>query len=194
MAYITQADLENVLGAQVVRALYDEDNSGDADAGPIAALIRAASAKVNSFVRRLYALPLPEPAPDIIWSLTLDVACAMAKERHPEVVRVDGAALMKRADADLALLRDGKIELDIPKLPKALNEQAILRPAGAAVGEPQPRMFADGVGDFAKLSLHHVIRFHPRHARSTAGDSRGHRRARAERRSRHFAHGRNGCA
>jgi phage gp36-like protein len=149
--YVTPDELKDALGAHVVRALYDDDNSGEPDAAPIASAIRRATSKVNAYLRRLYVLPIAEPIPDIIKSITLDLTIAYAQLRHPEVVRVDGEKLIKAAEADLERLRDGKIELDIPTLPKALNEQIELRrgPLGAA-GEPSPPVFTRGIGDFSR--------------------------------------------
>jgi phage gp36-like protein len=88
--YVTEADLSAALGAHVVRALYDDDNSGEPDAAPIASAIARATSVVNSYLRRVYTLPLEEPVPQIVKSIALDLTIGYAQLRHPEVVRVDG--------------------------------------------------------------------------------------------------------
>lgn len=49
MPYFTQADLENALGVQIVKAIFDDDNDGVADAAPVAACCAYGSAECDSF-------------------------------------------------------------------------------------------------------------------------------------------------
>lgn len=58
MAYIVEADLNSALGSTAVLALLDDDGNGLVDAAPLAKVIAEASAKVDSYVRARYPVPL----------------------------------------------------------------------------------------------------------------------------------------
>ena len=118
MAYITQQDLEDRLGAEVVKQLYDDNLDGTADAGPIARWIKDATSKVDSYLRGIYALPLALPVPNEVSRLTLDVAEAMAARRHPNYVRRNWQELMAAAEKDLISLRRGTTRLDVQGAPE----------------------------------------------------------------------------
>ena len=148
-AYFTQADLENRVSAETVRQVFDDDNSGTADTGPLAELIADASSYVDGYLRGIYLLPLPT-VPNEVKRLALDVACAYLSERHPEYVRYDGGKMMDRARKDLDELRKGKTRLDLPSsvFEGAKNEGGFIRSGNPDSPEIPPRMFTDGTGDF----------------------------------------------
>lgn len=73
MAYLTQTELEDRIGPDVVLQLADRDRDGVADAAAIAAAIADADAEVNSYLAPRYALPLAS-TPDIVKRLSAMVA------------------------------------------------------------------------------------------------------------------------
>ena len=147
MAYITRTDLENAMGAGVVAQIFDDGNTGAVNDDAIALLITEAEARVNSFLRQLYVIPL-SPVPDLVKSIALDVATAIAQGRHPEYIRADGEKLMARAEADLEKLRMGTIKVDSVTLPTPRNAIISVGSGIAASPAPEPKKFGDGMGDF----------------------------------------------
>jgi phage gp36-like protein len=88
MAYITQADLENALGVNVVLAIFDDNADGVVGAAPIAACVAYASAQVDAFLAGTYAITLPIASPpDVVKFAAVDFACAYAMRRRPDIVR-----------------------------------------------------------------------------------------------------------
>jgi phage gp36-like protein len=110
-ARATVEQLENRLSAAVVARLFDDDNDGTADSGPLAQLLLDAASKVDSYLAPLGMLPLSAPYPNEIIRLELDIAQAYAAQRFPETVRVDWEKLMAQAEKDLDRLRMGKTML-----------------------------------------------------------------------------------
>lgn len=90
-AYFAQADLENALGIPVVKAIFDDNQDGDADGAPIAACIAASSAECDSFLRGTYAVTFPiSPVPDELKYAAVDFGCAYATRRRPDLVQAMG--------------------------------------------------------------------------------------------------------
>jgi phage gp36-like protein len=147
VAYITRTDLENAMGAGVVLQIFDDLNTGSVNDDAVTLLITEAEARVNSFLRQLYIIPL-SPVPDLVRSIALDVATAIAQARHPELVRADGEKLMKRAEADLDKLRAGTIKVDSMTLPTPRNAIITVGSGIAATPAPLPKVFGDDMGDF----------------------------------------------
>lgn len=88
MAYITQADIENALGVNVVQAVFDDNIDGIVDAAPMTACLAYASAQVDAFLAGNYAITLPIASPpDVVKFAAVDFACAYAVRRKPDVVR-----------------------------------------------------------------------------------------------------------
>lgn len=91
MAYITQADLENALGVNVLQAIFDDDGDGVVDTKPITACLGYASAQVDAFLVGTYDITLPIASPpDVVKYAAVDFACAYATRRRPDVVRAMG--------------------------------------------------------------------------------------------------------
>lgn len=123
--FFTKAQLENRIGKKKVKRLYDDNSDGVADTDPVNQLRADASSKVRSYLEPLGLMPGFEALvnqttgeletgkafPDEITRLALDVAVALACQRHPEVMRQDWTVLMRQADLDLKNLRDGRTTL-----------------------------------------------------------------------------------
>jgi phage gp36-like protein len=147
--FITTADLEDRLGAPMVRRLLDDDADGDADVGPLAALCADATSKVAGYLQGAYniAAVAANPPREVV-RLTLDVAVAMGAQRHPEVMRGhDWVELMKAADRDLTALRKNAVSLDVDGAPNPqANEGGKLFPNPST--EYVYTFGRDGFGDF----------------------------------------------
>ena len=147
---ITQDQLEDRLSKLTVQRLYDDDNDGTSDSNPIAGLIRDASSKVYSYLGPIYDLDLIDPTKqDEVVRLTLDVAQAMAAQRRPEYVRIDGYKLMAQADADLKILRNGWTNLGIKAAPEpSANQGGDVDSGNPDDQTPLPKLFLDGTVDY----------------------------------------------
>jgi phage gp36-like protein len=73
VAYLTQTDLEERIGPDVVLQLADRDHDGIVDLAAVAAAIADADAEINSYLAPRYALPLAT-APDIVKRLSAMIA------------------------------------------------------------------------------------------------------------------------
>lgn len=109
---ITKAQLEARLSKRVVQRLLDDDRDGAADTNVVDRLLLDASGKFAGFAAQIYDIAAiramaANVLPDEVTRLTLDVAQAMAAQRHPEFVRLDGFELMKQVVAELKMLREG---------------------------------------------------------------------------------------
>lgn len=146
----TQAQLEARISKLTVQRIYDDDNDGTADNDPIAGLVRDASSKVYSYLGPIYDVALIDPAQqDEVVRLGLDVAQAMAAQRHPEYVRIDGYKMMAQAESDLKNLRKNLTNLGIKTPPEpAANTGGDVESGDPCDPCPQPHVFLDGTGDF----------------------------------------------
>ena len=91
MAYCNQTDLENALGIPVVKAIFDDNQDGTADAAPIAACLAYGTSECDSFLRGVYNVTFPiNPVPDELKFAAVDFCCAYATRRRPDVVRAMG--------------------------------------------------------------------------------------------------------
>lgn len=123
--FITKTQFENRIGAKRVKRLYDDNSDGTADTDPVNQLRADASSKVRSYLEPMGIMDslvalfnqttgellTGKVLPDEVIRLTLDVAVALAAQRHPEVMRQDWRLLMQQCDADLKALREGKTSL-----------------------------------------------------------------------------------
>lgn len=110
----TAEHLRRRLSPMVVQRVFDDYESGTEDAEAISQLIEDASNKVRAMLGPVYdqALLDPATAPELR-RLGLDVAYAMAAQRHPEVLRIDGFELMKQAERELKHVRSGISNLGV---------------------------------------------------------------------------------
>lgn len=145
--FFTKAQLEARISAKVVRQIFDDNNDGTADTDPIDQLRADASSKVESYVAAILTLPLSPVPPELV-RLSLDVAVALAAQRHPEIVRQDWQKLMKQAEDDLCRLRDGKTVLGPPPAPIPANHGAHLVDGDASRVDEDTQRFWDDMGDY----------------------------------------------
>ncbi len=94
VVYVTQADLENALGVQLVRAVYDDDNDGDPEPAALAACFAYATSECNSFLRGSYTLPILALTDELMFA-ALDFACAYTARRRPELTHTLGVNAFK---------------------------------------------------------------------------------------------------
>jgi phage gp36-like protein len=149
-ALFTQAELEGRLSASTVRRIFDDANIGTADTNAIAQLIQDASSKVLSWLGPIYdSTTINGSTQAEVQRLALDVAQAMAAQRHPEYVRGDGFKLMEQAERELTNLRKGLTNLGIETPPEpAANQGGDVDSDNPDDDEPQPKVFLGGTGMF----------------------------------------------
>lgn len=98
MAYLTQTDLENRLGAQRVLTLYDDDNSGSVNTTALAAVLATASDLTDGTIARSYTgtFPMASLPPALAKEAATLYAMALSFERKPEfAMRLDESYLDK---------------------------------------------------------------------------------------------------
>ena len=89
MAYSTTADLVfSCGGTDRYNQLADYDNAGVADAVVLARAIADADAMVNSYLDRVYVVPLAI-VPDVIRSVASDIAVFILKQRREALTEED---------------------------------------------------------------------------------------------------------
>ncbi|MCH8242383.1 MAG: DUF1320 family protein, partial [Planctomycetes bacterium] len=97
MAYISNADIEERVGAQTYVQLADDDGDAVADVGVVNEARLGAEGEVNSYLARRYRLPIdlaahPELA-DLLATITLDLVEFRLHSRRPPV---SDAVLLKQ--------------------------------------------------------------------------------------------------
>lgn len=147
--YFEMSDLEDRVGKKVLIEVLDDNSDGTVDTRALERLIKDACSYVDSFLRRVYPLPLPGPeVPNEVQRLALDVAQAMLAERHPEYRKIDGAKLRERAEKELNDLAEGRRRLDVQGLPEpAANEGGTVLSNDPTRATPNPPVFSD-MGDW----------------------------------------------
>lgn len=97
MSYFTQADLENAISVPIVKAIYDDDRDGTADAAAIASCIAYGTALCDSFLRKVGSAPgggtltLPlTVVPDEVKFAALEFGIAYSIRRRPEMAKALG--------------------------------------------------------------------------------------------------------
>lgn len=147
--FIAQADVEDRLSETKVRRFLDDDNDGDPDTSVLNRLIEDAESKVKSYLGPVHTVSaVVAAAPKEVKRLTLDVFTALAAQRHPEFARADWESLMKAAERDLKMLRDGYTNLGVDGAPEpAANQGAFFSSGDINDPDPRPRFFTN-FGDF----------------------------------------------
>ncbi len=151
MAYIQQSDLEALLSAPVVLAIYDDQNTGAVNQAVLNEILQLASSRVDSYLATVYAGPFPItqfPIPTMIKDAALAWARAFSFERHSEYVRQHGKTPRKEAEDLCTRLTEAREYLtDYLAQPQPSNTGGIVLNNG-------PRMLVDGIdgtynsGDF----------------------------------------------
>lgn len=92
--YFTRDDLEDAIGVQTVKTLFDETNSGQPTTRPIDACRLSGTTECISFMRANYAeASIPTQGstiPDELKFAALDFGIAYAMRRRPDLVRAMG--------------------------------------------------------------------------------------------------------
>jgi len=94
--YSSQADLENALGTNTVKAIFDDNLDGVVDIAPMAACLDYGTAECDSFLRGNYDVTFPiDPVPNELRFAAVDFCCAYATRRRPDVTRAMGEEAWK---------------------------------------------------------------------------------------------------
>ncbi len=114
MAYITNADIQERLGADAYVQLTDDDGNGQADVGVVDEARLGAEGEVNSYLARRYGVPIdltahPDLA-DVLASFTLDLVECRLRARRPPVPK-DALNMRAAAITWLTRVADGSLEL-----------------------------------------------------------------------------------
>ena len=85
--FISQQSLENALGKNLVRAIYDDDGDNVVDVQPMADCLAYACTQVKSFLYNEYNFDLDtlSPVPDELRFAAVDFACAYTARRRPDI-------------------------------------------------------------------------------------------------------------
>jgi hypothetical protein len=126
---VTVEQVENRIGIEVLKRIFDDDNSGQASGAAVQQLCEDASSKVRGGIGFDYDLDAvtPEAAAATAVELrriTLDCAHAMIAIRHPGPLKLDGFALMEQVDRDLKNLRQAQTTLGTKKAPEPADHTA----------------------------------------------------------------------
>lgn len=145
---ITLKQLQDRLSRPVLDRIYDDDEVGEANTGPVEGLIRDASSKVRGKLGPVYDPDaIDENTNDEIVRIALDIAYAYAAQRHPEVVRIEWEPLMKQAEKELLEIRTGLANLGTNASPEpAANVGGALYADDG--GEEPKTFFTGGTGVF----------------------------------------------
>jgi phage gp36-like protein len=135
MPYITNADIQQRVGAEAYVQLADDDGDGQADTGVVDEVRLGAEGEVNSYLARRYAVPIDltthADLAGLLASVTLDLAEYRLRVRRPPVPQ---ETLGRRSQAVDWLTRVAGGALDLPAAaPVAANTTR--GTLGAASGE-----------------------------------------------------------
>ncbi len=153
--WLTQTDLEDRIGSELVRRLYDDDKDGVPDPGPVDRVLRDACSFVAGGLGPHYTVALlttMATVPEEIVRVSLDVAEAYAAKRYPRVVKRDWIPLMNEARLDIKQIRTGAANLGVTGSP----EPSELAQGNAYInGEDDPDNYPDtffktGFGSFGE--------------------------------------------
>lgn len=92
--YFSRYDIEDAIGVQTVKAIFDEDASGQASSRALNSCRAYGTSECRSFLRANYPegkLPMTEDdVPDELRFAALDFGCTYAMRRRPDLVRAMG--------------------------------------------------------------------------------------------------------
>ena len=113
--YCVQADISTRIGADELIALADLNGDDVADASAVAAAIEDAESHIDSYLQVKFAVPV-DPVPDVLVKRATTLAVYFLQLRRNSVTD-DMREEVKRIDAWLALVVDGKVELGLSPKP-----------------------------------------------------------------------------
>lgn len=97
--YFSRADLEDAIGVQIVKAIFDEDSSGNPSIRAIDSCRAYGTSECNSFLRSNYPegkLPTEEDSvPAELLFAAIDFGCVYAARRRPDLVNAMGGETWK---------------------------------------------------------------------------------------------------
>ncbi len=116
MAYCSLADLIKRIPEQEITQLTDDAGVGQTDSGVVADAISAADARIDSYLRSQYDVPLTV-VPDLVKQISIDFTLFNLFTRRfqvsagglPETVKMR----FESAQADLVRIQRGQIVLDV---------------------------------------------------------------------------------
>ncbi len=135
MAYLTEQDLINRIGAAEMLRLSDRDGDGLADAGVVEAAIDEAESAINGYLTGRYKLPL-DPVPALLKGLAADLAIYGL---HPWGAPEEMRQRYKDAMTTLGKIAAGDIVLDAEKIPTVSMAQ--WGDSGPVLAEPRSKGF-----------------------------------------------------
>jgi len=150
MAWITQTDLENHIGAETLRRALDDNQDGAIDTGPLAELIDSACGFVSGAAGPAYpGLRAMTTIPAELKFLVLVTAAVFLCLKRPTVMQRDVAEELRMLKELLKELRSGERNAGnvTPDPPVTSTGAVFVR--GTSVLDDQPKTFTrDGFGDF----------------------------------------------
>ncbi len=120
---VTVEQFENRIGIEIVRRIFDDQNTGEARGSAVQQLLEDASSKVRGGIGFDYDLDAVTAEAAAFTAIelrriALDCAHAMAAIRHPGALKQDGYAMMEQVDKDLKNLRQAQTTLGTKKSPE----------------------------------------------------------------------------
>ena len=155
-----QSDLEAELSAEVVRQVFDDDNSGEADETAITRLQDRSCAYVVSELSLVYPQLIDKvtewqtdltQVPVRLKDLSLDYAVAICAKRHASYVRRDWKKLIEHVEQSIARIREkGLASLGTKSSPEPASNQGCTVDDGTGTGIAPVQFFngCEGLGDF----------------------------------------------
>ena len=143
--YATRADVVIAAGG-TARLLQLSDFDGDSkeDTDLVDSAIIEAEALINTYVRKKREVPLPAPVPDVIRTMTANIAVWVLKSRRDALTEAD-VMLQEQRVQWLENLARGKVDLGVNPAPAASphNQPAATdRAASKAVSRENLKGFA----------------------------------------------------
>lgn len=151
---LSVTDLADRLSQPVLVDVFDDDNDGTPDTGPILRVLLDAQSYVEGALRHVYDLSTlrgVDPWPNEVVRLILDRAEGRVYMRHPEHAKFDAGRLLDRVDKELEnLVNRGKRRLDVDGSPEPAANQG--GTTSSSVTDPDfpdpPKQFFSNFGFF----------------------------------------------
>jgi phage gp36-like protein len=134
MGYCTREMLEAKIGTEGLRQIASLPGEHEVSDSAVVDAIEAASSLIDSYAGKQYAVPIAEPAPDVIVRLAMRLAIHALTEDRRMLTPEDTAAQGDRIRW-LEQLAEGKVNLGVDPLPA--NHSTII---DRAVARPSPKV------------------------------------------------------
>jgi len=114
--YAVLADIEDLYGSDYLVTSADRLSDGTADATAVTAALLYASSHMDTFIGRVYNLPLGTPLPDVLTKIAIDLAVYdLSAEAGP--VSKEKKRRHEAANKWLKLVSEGKVSLGVATEP-----------------------------------------------------------------------------